>query len=370
MSTAYVLCVFQFAIYHCHRWLSGLAPATLVVFRTSWPRRNWLRGCGTRFTPWVPDLWRWLGTTDESFDLVAGMTICFEPLMAAGLGFARRRNVPFVIYPLTHLGTGTRPGHDPVSTFYTMRHQVDLVRQSTAVVAQTRSEKQFYVNHGVEADRIVVAGPGIEPASLAGGDGERFRNRYRLRGGIVASIGSMSHDKGTVHVIEAMRRLWRQGSSAHLVLAGALLTPFQRRLDALPAADRQRILVLPSVDEATKLDLLAALDLLVMPSRTDSFGITYLEAWLYGKPVVGAQVWGVNDVIDNGVDGLLVPFGDTVALAAAIDGLLAAPDARSAMGERGRAKVLAQHTWAQKYTVTRQLYERLLLLEKPRSSAS
>ncbi len=77
----------------------------------------------SRYTPWVPDLWRWLEQTDEPFDLVAGMTICFEPLMEAGLRFARRRGIPFVAYPLTHLGAGPRPGADALSRFYTMRHQ-------------------------------------------------------------------------------------------------------------------------------------------------------------------------------------------------------------------------------------------------------
>ncbi|MCS7226993.1 MAG: glycosyltransferase, partial [Gloeomargarita sp. SKYB31] len=89
-----------------------------------------------RYTPWVPDLWRWLDQTDEPFDLVAGMTICFEPLLEAGLRFARRRGIPFVIYPLTHLGAGPQPGVDALSRFYTMRHQVALVRASDAVVAQ------------------------------------------------------------------------------------------------------------------------------------------------------------------------------------------------------------------------------------------
>ncbi len=48
----------------------------------------------SRYTPWVPDLWRWLEQTDEPFDLVAGMTICFEPLIEAGLRFTRRRGIP------------------------------------------------------------------------------------------------------------------------------------------------------------------------------------------------------------------------------------------------------------------------------------
>ncbi|RME31497.1 MAG: glycosyltransferase family 1 protein, partial [Thermoflexia bacterium] len=113
----------------------------------------------SRYTPWVPDLWRWLEQTDEPFDLVAGMTICFEPLMEAGLRFTRRRGIPFVAYPLTHLGAGPRPGADALSRFYTMRHQVALVRASDAVVAQTPTEKNFYVQQGVPPERILVAGP-------------------------------------------------------------------------------------------------------------------------------------------------------------------------------------------------------------------
>ena len=63
-----------------------------------------------RFTPWTPDLWQWLEQTSERFDIVAGTTICFEPLLEAGLLLAGRQGVPFVIHPLTHLGIRSNPG--------------------------------------------------------------------------------------------------------------------------------------------------------------------------------------------------------------------------------------------------------------------
>ena len=61
--------------------------------------------------------------------------------------------------------------------------------------------------------------------------------------------------------------------------------------------------------------MLAAADVFAMPSRTDSFGIVYLEAWLYRLPVIAARTWGMSDVVRNGEDGLLVPFGDVSVLA-------------------------------------------------------
>jgi glycosyltransferase involved in cell wall biosynthesis len=131
-----------------------------------------------RFTPWTPDLWRWLETTHEPFDLVAGMTICFEPLLEAGQRFARTRAVPFVSYPLTHLGAGPQPAADALSRFYTMRHQIALVRASDAIVALTPTEAAFYESRGVARSRLIVAGPGVDPSRLSGGDGTRFRQRH------------------------------------------------------------------------------------------------------------------------------------------------------------------------------------------------
>ena len=71
-----------------------------------------------------------------------------------------------------------------------------------------------------------------------------------------------------------------------------------------------------------KQDLLAATDIFVLPSRIDSFGIVFLEAWAYGKPVIGGNAGGIPDVIAHGHDGLLVDYGDVDGLADAMRTLL------------------------------------------------
>ncbi|MCS6827517.1 MAG: glycosyltransferase family 4 protein [Caldilinea sp.] len=311
------------------------------------------------FTPWTPELLRWLATTQEHFDLVAGMTIVFEPLIAAAQHFAHQNRKPFVIYPLTHLGVGAEPGEDAVSRFYTMRHQVELVLNSAFLLAINEDEAAFYQRRGMPAERIAVVGPGVTLAELQGGDGARLRDRYELEGPIVGVLSTMAYDKGVMHVVEAVRALWRKGVHVHLVLAGAILEQFRRYLDDLPAADRARLIVLGGVDHATKLDLLDAIDVLALPSRTDSFGIVFLEAWTYAKPVIAAQAWGVRTVVDHGRDGLLVPFGDVQALMEAIQTLAENPLLRRQMGEAGRNKVLRQHTWDHKYPLVRDIYSRL-----------
>jgi glycogen(starch) synthase len=312
-----------------------------------------------RFTPWVPELYDWLASTDEPFDLVTGTTVCFEPLAEAGLRLARRRGVPFAFCPLTHLGAGDEPGKDALSRFYTMRHQASLVRASDAVVALTPSEGTFYEHKGIDKKRILVAGPGIDPADVLGGDRESFRHQHNLSGPVIACLSAMAYDKGTIHLVEAMRRLWQTDVQAELVLAGAVLSPFQRYLEGLPDGDRQRLHVLGSITEAEKRDLLAGCDIFAMPSRTESFGIVYLEAWLNEKPVIGARSWAIRDVIDDGKDGLLIPFGDVQALAQAIQRFIDHPDERRAFGTAGRQKVEKVYTWDRKYGLVKNLYERL-----------
>jgi glycosyltransferase involved in cell wall biosynthesis len=170
----------------------------------------------------------------------------------------------------------------------------------------------------------------------------------------------MAYDKGTMHLVEAARRLWQGGQAVDLVLAGAITQPFRAYLAGLPPADRARLHVLGPVDDAEKRNLLAAADVFAMPSRTDSFGIVYLEAWLYRKPVIGARTWGVMDVIEDGRDGLLVPFGDAAALADALSDLLSDAARRDQMGAYGEEKVHRMHTWDVKYPLVRNLYQQLV----------
>jgi glycosyltransferase involved in cell wall biosynthesis len=249
-----------------------------------------------------------------------------------------------------HLG---EPGSRQIVQYYTMPHQIDLLRRSAAVITMTDLERRYLLAKGVPDALMHTVGVGVSPDAVAGGDGERFRREHGIAGPIVLTIDTAAYDKGTVHVVEAMRRLWAEGVEATWVQCGALMGHFEQFYAGLPEGDKARTRLLGFVPQRTLHDAFAAADVYAMPSRTDSFGIAYLEAWCYGVPVVGADAGGVPGVISHGDDGLLVPFGDVPALADAVGSLLRDRSLAHAMGERGRAKVLRELTWEHTYALAR-----------------
>ena len=105
---------------------------------------------------------------------------------------------------------------------------------------------------------------------------------------------------------------------------------------------------------------LAAMNLLVLPSRAEALGLALLEAMAMEKPVIASRVGGIPEVVEHGVTGLLVDPNDPDALAAALISLIEDPGRRDLMGEAGRQRVVAQFCLERTVAAMEQLYEEIL----------
>lgn len=325
--------------------LGRLGPATTPLLRRL-----------ATLTPRLPELERFLHRAPELRDvaIVHTTNITLDFAIVPVADWAQRRGIPHLCTPFVHLG---EPGRRQIVQYYSMPHQLALLKGCAAVATMTGLERDFLAARGVDPSRLHVVGAGVDPAEVGGGDGAAFRAAHNIAGPIVLSLGAAAYDKGTVHVLEAMRRLWAGGSAATWVQCGPLLGHFEQHYAGLSAAERASTRVLGFVSDATRRDALAAADVYAQPSRTDSFGIAYLEAWWYGVPVVGARAGGVPAVIRDGVDGLLVPFGNVGALEGALTSLLADHERARALGAAGRERVGREFTWDAAYGRARELYQ-------------
>ncbi|MDQ6694052.1 MAG: glycosyltransferase family 4 protein, partial [Chloroflexota bacterium] len=261
--------------------LSDLSPRAIpLLYRMS------------RMSPWVPSLRRaFRALPHGTFDLVHTTNIPFESLIADAADYAERAGIPHILTPFTHLG---EPGDRSISRYYSMPHQIDLEQRATRVIVQTRLERDFLQEMGISLRKMERVGVGVNPYQVVGGNGPRFRQKYDVQGPIVYYIGAAAYDKGTTHTIEAIQRVWERGTDATLIMAGStMLDSFKRYYDDLPEEIREKCRWLGFISDADKRDLQAAGQIFCMPSRTDSFGIVYLEAWLNGVPVIGCYAGGV-----------------------------------------------------------------------------
>jgi glycogen synthase len=303
-------------------------------------------------SPLVPELLR---ADADGFDVVHTSSLPYSSILYAGYRLARAAGARLIATPHAHFGYA---GSRWTGRMYGRPAQMWLLAQSDAVIAKTPREAAFLHARGVARDRLRVIGNGINRDEIEGGDGRRFRARHGLAADepIVFYLGMKAYNKGTQDLVEAMRLLWNRGSRARLVLAGASQPDFRRFWRKQPLSVRERTPVLDYISDEEKRDLLAAGQIFAMPSRSDTFGIVFLEAWAYGVPVIGADAGGIPDVVAHGDDGLLVPFGDRQALAGSIECLLKDAGLRSRLGEAGRRKMQTRWTWDAVYDELRQLY--------------
>ena len=153
---------------------------------------------------------------------------------------------------------------------------------------------------------------------------------------VVGAVGRLVPVKDHVSLVEAVAMLGRNGLQAILVIAGEgpERETIRGRASALGIEHQVRLLG-HRTDIQT---VFAALDVFVLSSQSEGLNNTILEAMAAGLPVVATRVGGADEMVIDGVTGLLVPPGSPEKIAEALSRLLSDASARLAMGQAGRAR--------------------------------
>jgi glycosyltransferase involved in cell wall biosynthesis len=284
------------------------------------------------------------------YDAVFGVGFPYTVFAHAAYQTARGAGAPLILTPFLHLATPD----DPYRKHYTRPHQIRLLREAHMVVVVTRIEADAVAGWGIPRDRILTLSMALEHAEVTGGDPLALRRKLGLAADrpLIGHLATLDPNKGTVDLVRAVACLNRARPAddpVHLALAGVSSPGFEAFLAEYPGGPPSWLALLGTLSNGERADFYAGIDLFCMPSRTDSFGIVFLEAWANGLPVVAAAAGGVPEVVHHGETGLLVPFGDVDQLAEALHALLTDRSQARAMGQAGRTLVNAGYTWDDRF---------------------
>ena len=240
-----------------------------------------------------------------------------------------------------HTYSTNRLTHGTANLFGARRRMRRLHARIAVSEAASWTARRFYggrysvIANGVE---VPAGGPPVKVGAAAG----------KLK---LVFVGQAVERKGLPVLLSAFEGL-RDYVDAELTIIGATADDVEPLL-----IDPRGVTVAGLVDDAEKQRLLAEADLLVAPSLGgESFGMVLTEAFAAGTSVVASEIAGYRDVVDDGVNGLLVPHGDPLALAEALRELALEP-ARRADLSAGAAASAAQYNWSLISEQTIQIYD-------------
>lgn len=226
---------------------------------------------------------------------------------------------------------------------------------ATAVAERICPDQRVqWIGNGVDVSRFQV-----------GSNGYRGKLGISERDRVVGFVGRMVGEKGIVELVEAMQLVAQRIPDARLMLVGDTFDDdrdrkFKDTLRQRIASNglASKVIFTGFVDEVP--EVMAAMDVYVLPSHREGMPRTVIEAMASGKPVVATNIRGCREEVVDGVTGLLVPVNDPESLARAIIKILSNPTMARQMGEAGRKR--AVELFDEKLVIDRQIeiYHRLV----------
>lgn len=222
-----------------------------------------------------------------------------------------------------------------------------LQRLSTRIITVSDADRLAALRHGFTAAKLVTIHNGI---SLERIDRPRS-STYRRTGQRIVAVGHAYPNKGFDTLLRALTHL----PDAELFVAGWGVEADGLRAMAESLGVRRRIHESGELNDP--IPLMRSADVVVVPSRKEGLPYVLLEAMACERAVVGTEVGGIPEVIEQNQNGIVVPPNDPWILAEAVRGLLADSERRRWLGRNARATVASRFTLARMLAQTCDVYE-------------
>ncbi|HPO11891.1 MAG TPA: glycosyltransferase family 4 protein [Candidatus Hydrogenedentes bacterium] len=276
---------------------------------------------------------------------------------------AERAGVPIIVH--TPHGNVFHSYFNPYLTRLFVWMERHCARRTDRIIELTSGGVEEHLAEGIgRREQFSVIFSGIDTAPSDAAIAKREATRAALGMGpeevLIGGVGRLEPVKGFTYFVEAARSVLRSDAHARCILIGDGAERETLRTQAAGMGDRFQFLGW----RRDVPELMAAMDILAVPSVNEGMGRVVLEAGAAGVPVAASRVGGIPDIVDDGETGLLITARDAGALAEAMLELAHAPERRRWMGATARAKVVPHFSLQKMVERIEALYEELLYEKK------
>ncbi|MBN1892872.1 glycosyltransferase family 4 protein, partial [bacterium] len=226
----------------------------------------------------------------------------------------------------------------------TWMYRLSYTRIAARIVANSEATKRALLKNSpwLSEDRIRVIYNGIDPRPFKKADPLFYRKKAGFRAGdiVFGFVGQLDERKGVDNLVEAFRHFGPSHPSSRLLIVGK--GPLESVLKKKCLGIGRQVFFSGYVENIEQ--VMKSLDVLLLPSLWEGFGIVLIEAMAAGKPVIATRVSNIPEIVSHGRDGFLVPPRDPSAICRYMDVLYHDSGLRKRMGSAGVRKVGAHFT--------------------------
>ena len=236
-----------------------------------------------------------------------------------------------------------------------------LASRTAAIVTPAGATRDFLIqNVRVPAERVVVIPNGVNATAFSNQPaGREFRRRHGIGSEFVVLLaGRLVKQKNPVAALRSYQKLSVNWPKSVLIVAGSGPLENDLRRQAKGGSDTVRFA--GELDRNGMIGAVNASDVVLLMSEFEGSPNILLEAMAASKPIVATAIGGTNDLVDNDINGLLVPPGDIDATAAALNRLASSESLRCRLGEAGRIRAYSRHSVDANIERHIALYERVI----------
>jgi glycosyltransferase involved in cell wall biosynthesis len=229
-------------------------------------------------------------------------------------------------------------------------------RQVDCFIAASEAIRHMLVADGVAAERTVTVHEGIDVDHVLAAPPVNVHEAFFLPHGapVVGNVAALVPHKGQRYLIDAAHLVVQQLPDARFVILGEgeLREHLEKQVHE---HHLEKHVWLPGF-RTDVLGCISGFDLFVMSSVTEGLGTSLLDAMAASRPIVATSAGGIPEIVEDGLNGLLVPPRDAPALAAAIVRTLREPTLRDRLGAAGFARVNERFTVERMVAATAAVY--------------